>query len=726
MTRRPVSKSRWAGLAAIAFVGALAAMLLVSTGANAATTSVSVDPTNVTRTAGTVHVMGVTVSPAEGGVLVRYQVLSGPNVGDTGAAATNSSGSAVFSYTGDGGLGTDAILIWADLDFDGIRDSSEPQTAAIVEWLSDPVSGITLTPATSSGILGASHTVTATVAPTQSGIIVRFRVLSGPNSGDTGVSSTNLGGLAAFTYVGNGGTGTDTIVAWTDLDNDGVHDGSEPQTAATRLWTSGSFSGVIVAPVSAIVDVGELHSLNATVSPAQPGLVMRFKVTSGPNNGKTGVALTNSSGTATYSYLGNGGQGLDVVLAWVDLDGDFIPDSGEPQGQATVQWGTTPIDPTVSAAPASATNLVGSFHTVTATVSPIEAGSVIRFRVISGPHTGANARVVTNSSGKAAYSYLGSVEGVDTIRVWVDLDDDGVLDGIESRTSVTKVWTTSTLPQSIALTPNSNVSLLGTNHTLTSTVSPATSGSVVRFWVTAGPNTGDTGVSVTDSQGRAKFTYLGNGGAGSDVIVSWADLNNNGTRQSNEPQASAVQTWSTAPVSGIALSPANSAGSVNTQHLLTATISPQSAGVLVRFRVTQGPNLNDSGADLTDSLGRATFAYLGNGGTGTDLILAWADLDDDGVLDAGEHQASVLVEWQPHTGSNDRELAEEICDDLSHSSHPSLSTLCRLLEGGKLSGHSEKVIIGVIIKQAGFDHDHRGRKFDDDHDDDDDDGHDDD
>lgn len=166
MTHPPVTRKRIGALALVALLIGAVATFVVFSGANAATTSVSVNPTNVTRTAGTVHVLGVTVSPAEGGVLVRYEILSGPNAGDIGAAVTNSSGGAVFSYTGDGGLGTDAILIWADVDPDGIRDSGEPQTAAIVEWLSDPVSGITLAPSSSSGVLGASHTVTATVAPT--------------------------------------------------------------------------------------------------------------------------------------------------------------------------------------------------------------------------------------------------------------------------------------------------------------------------------------------------------------------------------------------------------------------------------------------------------------------------------------------------------------------------------------------------------------------------------
>ena len=787
--------------------------------------------------------------------------------------------------------------------------------------MSDSVSGITLAPSTSSGVLGTSHTVTATVSPTQSGVIVRFRVIAGPNSGDAGVASTNLGGQAAFTYLGNGGTGTDTIIAWADLDTDGVRDGDEPQTAATRLWTSGPVGGVSVDPSTDIVEVGEQHTVRATVSPAETGLTMRFAVTSGPNAGKLGVALTNSSGRATYTYVGTGGTGLDVILAWVDLDGNLSAGAHEPQGQATVQWGSGPIAPAITAAPLTATNLVGSFHTVTATISPVEAGEVVRFRVISGPHAGANGRVLTNASGQAAYSYLGSVAGTDSIRVWVDLDDDGVLDGIEARTSVTKIWTTSAVPQSIALTPSSNVSLLGTAHTMTATVGPAQSGTIVRFWVTAGPNKGDTGVAVTNSLGRATFSYLGNGGSGSDVIISWADINNNGVRGSSEPQASAVQSWTTAPVSGISIAPASSAGSVNTQHLVTATVSPQAAGVLGRFRVTEGPNANDSGADLTNSLGRATFSYLGNGGVGadlilawsdldndgvvdanepravairswtavagsafalspsndtnpvgtrhsmtgtvspaqknllvrfkvtggpndgthgsddtnssgianlsyvgdgglgtdvilawidfdrdgrvdsgepqaiatkqwtalsvaglsltpdfdqertgkdhkvtaqlnpqvqgvrirfeviagpnqgetgrdrtddhgratfkykgdsgvgTDLILAWADVDDDGVLDPGEHQASALVEWL--AGFNDEDsLVAEVCDNLDKHSHPSLKTLCRLVESGKLSEHAEQVIIGVILKQAGFDHVHHGRWFRDDHDDD--------
>ena len=52
----------------------------------------------------------------------------------------------MLSYVGDGGNGTDAILIWADADSDGVRDITEPQTAAIREWITSPVTGLTLSP----------------------------------------------------------------------------------------------------------------------------------------------------------------------------------------------------------------------------------------------------------------------------------------------------------------------------------------------------------------------------------------------------------------------------------------------------------------------------------------------------------------------------------------------------------------------------------------------------
>jgi hypothetical protein len=83
--------------------------------------------------------------------------------------------------------------------------------------LSAPATTLTLTPATATNLVGATHTVTAT-AMTAGGApvpdaIVRFSVTGGPNAGLVGGGNTDANGQATFTYAGNGGAGTDTIQA---------------------------------------------------------------------------------------------------------------------------------------------------------------------------------------------------------------------------------------------------------------------------------------------------------------------------------------------------------------------------------------------------------------------------------------------------------------------------------------------------------------------------------
>ncbi len=92
ITSRPVSRRRLGALAALAFVAAMAAALVMSSGASAETTSVFVDPTSSTGLVGSTHVMTATVFPVESGVRVRMKVLSGPNANDTASALTNSGG----------------------------------------------------------------------------------------------------------------------------------------------------------------------------------------------------------------------------------------------------------------------------------------------------------------------------------------------------------------------------------------------------------------------------------------------------------------------------------------------------------------------------------------------------------------------------------------------------------------------------------------------------------
>jgi hypothetical protein len=652
MTTPPVTNRRWAGLATIALVAAIAMgfVLLTRAGAQATTSSITVNPTSATGLLGARHSMTVTVFPVQIGVRVRSEVLSGPNEGEQLTGLSDSAGEVVLSYVGDEGTGTDAIVIWADLDLDGARDLTEPQTAAIIRWTTSPVSGISLAPSTATNPIGTTHRMTAMITPAQPGVIVRFRVVSGPNLSDQRIATTDAAGAAAFRYDGLGGVGVDSILTWADLNRNGLLDADEPRDTATATWVTSTSSGLSLAPGTDTNLIGTTHTLIATLSPARASVLVRFSVSSGPNAGELGLGLTDASGRTTYGYVGDGGLGTDVIVAWIDLDGDGRRDSNESSVTATKKWITSGTQ-SIVATPQSDSNPIGTTHTVRATVSPVEVGAVVRFRINAGPHVGANRRALTNSAGQATYSYLGSRAGTDSITVWVDRDDDGILDGGEPRTFASKVWTTTVPAKTISLLPFNDLALLGSTHTVTATTAPVQSGVIVRFLVSMGPNKGDSGVAVTNGQGQARFSYLGNGGVGTDAIVSWLDLNNNGFRETNEAQASAIQRWVSSQVTGIAATPTNSTGPVNTQHTVTATVSPTAPGVLVRFRITQGPNLGDQGSVSTNSNGRASFSYFGNGGVGSDLILVWADFDGDNVVDPGEPQGASIRSWTEVAGS---------------------------------------------------------------------------
>jgi len=73
----------------------------------------------------------------------------------------------------------------------------------------------------------------------------------------------------------------------------------------------------------------------------------------------------------------------------------------------------------IALGPVSAENPVGSSHTVTATIlvggSP-QAGVVVTFTIVSGPHAGLTSTATTNSAGQATWTYPGTMAGTDVIK----------------------------------------------------------------------------------------------------------------------------------------------------------------------------------------------------------------------------------------------------------------------------------------------------------------------
>lgn len=84
----------------------------------------------------------------------------------------------------------------------------------------------------------------------------------------------------------------------------------------------------------------------------------------------------------------------------------------------------------------------------------------------------------------------------------------------------------------VGLSPASATNPVGTSHTVTAHASATNdapvAGATVVFTVLSGPNAGQTGSAVTDSNGLASFTYNDTGGAGTDSIrASIGTLNSN-------------------------------------------------------------------------------------------------------------------------------------------------------------------------------------------------------
>ena len=152
--------------------------------------------------------------------------------------------------------------------------------------------------------------------------------------------------------------------------------------------------------------------------------------------------------------------------------------------------------------------------------------------------------------------------------IWWGLDTDDVIDQYDASSTagdvhLSRMWLLQLLQSSgpdnlqcgqkifgLALTPKTATNNVGTNHTVTATVSKEgnpVAGNTVTFKVTSGPNAGKTGTGITDANGRATFTYAGTGGAGTDTIEADSELTVEPT-----PVLTAAQSQQVVPVSDTA------------------------------------------------------------------------------------------------------------------------------------------------------------------------------
>jgi hypothetical protein len=152
--------------------------------------------------------------------------------------------------------------------------------------------GAVLTPVSGTNAVNSPYTFTAKLQDTNGHPIasqpVTFTVLSGPNAGKTGSSSTDTNGNATFTYTSTL-TGTDTVqLSFTDSGGNTV-----TSNQATVTWTAAT-----TAPTSISTSLSGGAKSGAAITVPAGTAVTDSSVLSGANS-------ANAGGTVTYSVYSN-------------------------------------------------------------------------------------------------------------------------------------------------------------------------------------------------------------------------------------------------------------------------------------------------------------------------------------------------------------------------------------------------------------------------------------
>jgi uncharacterized repeat protein (TIGR01451 family) len=273
-----------------------------------------------------------------------------------------------------------------------------------------------------------------------------------------------------------------------------------PTGPTASITVTGTSSPLVIAltPETATNPVGTSHTVTATVTRnavAQSGVPVSFQVLTGPNSGTSGTVQTNASGVAAFSYTGGATPGTDSIRASaIDEETSVFSNT------VTKTWTAASSPLVLALTPATATNPVGTNHTVTvhATRNGVAQNEVnVSFAVTSGPNAGSEGSGSTNASGDATFTYSSAVAGTDTIQA-------SAFDGETAVTSnsVTKTWTAVTPGGlTIASVTEPSVVTVGTRAQTTVTATNTGTTPLTGVSVTLTRQAGTTFNSVTPSQG---------------------------------------------------------------------------------------------------------------------------------------------------------------------------------------------------------------------------------
>ncbi len=537
-SQRQKFAARWLSIPAIATLIAMLAFPIATAPAAAISlfTCVSVAPSTQVAVVGanaqlTATVTENTQSDCTGASIpISVQVtfnVTGTNT-ITSPTTSDAEGHATFTYS-SASAGADSVTASA---------GSETSTAVTVDWISTAAKTLDLSPSSINAALGTSQTWTVTVTDSGdnpiSGVPVSYQVTGVNPKAVTSAGTTDASGEATFSYTG-ANAGTDTVTAFADFNGNHQLDSGELSATAQAKWAAPA--SIALSPSILTMATGTSLAITATVNDGNGDPLMGALVTytiSGANP-TSGSATTDANGEVSFIDSGTN-AGIDTVHA--SVSGVSTPASG------TIQWYVGPASLALSAS--DATPDTNTAVTVTATLTD-HNGTGIANVPINFTVTGANATTgsaTTDSSGTATFSYTGTVNGADTVLAYADFNRDSSQTSGEPSKSTIITWGGAA---GLALAPSNQSVQVGTAASVGVTLtnpSGTISGVSVKVTVT-GVNASSSAVT-TNASGTATFSYTG-ANTGTDTITAYADLNGNGTKDTGEPSATAIITWTAAP-----------------------------------------------------------------------------------------------------------------------------------------------------------------------------------
>ncbi|HZF07956.1 MAG TPA: carboxypeptidase regulatory-like domain-containing protein [Thermoanaerobaculia bacterium] len=462
----------------------------------------------------------------------------------------------------------------------------------------------------------------------------------------------------------------------------------------TGINSNGDF---LLAPVTGTSPLGSSYTLTATLTDANnqplPNVTVTFKATSGPNTGRTGQAVTDATGKASFSYgstfagtdtwqgtvvNASGGSllsnpatvvwpslaGIEVFVGYADnlrANSSFpTPWQGSPNvvflgGGPSFDAGAVRLDNTGDSPllvdkvvvdlqrPGPVFDLWGSF-TIPAHGSAILTQNfsynfdTSDFDLVGcgGTLSPNEKRIpkITVTIGGFSGSYLDTAHIIDTFGYDLACRDNESLQWRPVGAGGT------TASGQLALRPDVATHPVGALHTVTAAATDAVgeplANVTVQFNVLSGPNAGKTGQSVTNAAGIATFTYT-SAATGTDTLKATITNPSGGVIASNQVTSSWIPTVS------LSLTPAIATQAVGTPYnatlLATDGAGHPVANLTVTFQIGSGPNTGRTAQGTTNAAGQSVFTYTSTL-PGSDLLAASITLQGGAALTSNQVTAN--------------------------------------------------------------------------------------